>query len=38
MAWVRTDDGDAPMRTRRSDRKTDPVANVIDTDDQLCWV
>jgi hypothetical protein len=38
MAWVRTDDGDAPMRTRRADRKTDRVADVIDTDDQLCRV
>jgi hypothetical protein len=38
MACARTDDGDGPMRTRRADHKTDRVANVIDTDDQLCWV
>jgi hypothetical protein len=35
---VRSDDRDAPMRSLRSDRTTDRVADVIDTDDQLCRV
>jgi hypothetical protein len=35
VAWVRTVDGDAPMRTRPADRNTDRVADVIDTDAQL---
>ncbi|WP_353359520.1 hypothetical protein [Mycobacterium sp.] len=38
MAGVRTDHGDAPMRTRRADRKTDGVADLIDTDAHLCRV
>jgi hypothetical protein len=37
-ARVRTVDGDTPMRTRRADRQTDRVADVIDTNDQLCRV
>jgi hypothetical protein len=35
---VRTGNGDAPMRTRRADRKTDGVADLIDTDAHLCRV
>jgi hypothetical protein len=38
MAGVRTDHGDAPMRARCAHRKTDRLADVIDTDDQLCRV
>ena len=38
MAWVRIVDGDALMRIRAADRNTDQVADVIDTDDQLCRV
>ncbi len=38
VAWVRIVDGDAPMRTRHADHNTDRVADVIDTDDQLCRV